>query len=143
MKQKNEGAKSSSCCSRMCFHAVLHLGSFGRYLSVSSEYRSGCSMMSPCVWDSLYLYLGVGSLNSVSLVGACVIVSISIVVRGCRWSEGSSSMMLAQVFCLCWLCVYINVLGSYGVGGASPGSSIVDFRLISYVVSVSIGIGES
>ena len=99
--------------------------------------------MSPCVQDSMYLYLGVGGLVSVSMVGACVIVSISIVVWGCRWSEGSSSMMLAQVFCSCWLCVYINVLGSYGVGGASPGSLIVDFRPISNVVSVSIGIGAS
>ena len=99
--------------------------------------------MSPCVWDSMYLYLGVGGLVSVSMVGACVIVNVSVVVWGWRWSEGSSSMMLAQVFCSCWLCVYINVVGSYGVGGAYPGSLIVDFRPILYVVSVSIGIGAS
>ena len=99
--------------------------------------------MSPCVRDSMYLYLGVGELVSVSMVGACVIVNVSVVVWGCIWSEGSSSMMLAQVFCSCWLCVYINVLGSYGVGGASPGSLIVDFRPISYIVSVSVGIGAS
>ena len=99
--------------------------------------------MSPCVWDSLYLYLGVGSLSSVSLVGACVIVGISIVVRGCRWSEGSSSMMLAQVFCLCWLCKYIIVLESDGAGEATPGSWCVDFGLILYLVSVSSGIGAA
>ena len=99
--------------------------------------------MSPCVRDSLYLYLGVGMLGSVLMVGACVIVNISVVVWGCIWSEGSSSMMLAQVFCSCWLCMYIIVLGSDDVSGASPGSLIVDFRLISYVVSVSVGIGAS
>ena len=90
--------------------------------------------MRPCVRDSVYVYLGVGGLVS---------INISVVVWGCRWSEVLSSVMLAQVFCSCWLCVYINVLGSYGVGGASPGSLIVDFRLISYVVSVSVGIGAS
>ena len=100
-------------------------------------------MMSPCVWDSLYLYLGVGSLSSVSLVGACVIVGISIVVRGCRWSEVSLSMMLAQLFCLCWLCRYVIVLGSDGAGEAIPGSLIVDFGMILYVVSVSGGIGAA
>ena len=99
--------------------------------------------MSPCVRDSLYLYLGVGMLDSVSMVGACVIVNISVVVWGCIWSEGSSSMMLAQVFGLCWLCMYIIVFGSDGVGGASPGSLIVDFGLILYVVSVSGGIGAA
>ena len=52
-------------------------------------------------------------------------------------------MMLAQVFCLCWLCMYIIVLGSGDAGEASPGSLIVDFGLILYVVSVSIGIGAS
>ena len=98
-------------------------------------------MMSPCVWDSLYLYLGVGMLGSVSVVS--VIVSISIVVKGCRWSEGSTSMMLAQVFCLCWLCTYIIVLVSDDAGEASPGSLIVDFGLILYVVLVSGGIGAS
>ena len=99
--------------------------------------------MSPCVWDSLYLYLGVGSLSSVSLVSTCVIVGISNVVRGCRWSEVSSSMMLAQLFCLCWLCRYIIVLGSDGAGEATPGSLIVDFGMILYVVSVSGGIGAA
>ena len=95
--------------------------------------------MSPCVRDSLYLYLGVGRLGSVSMVGACVIVSISIVVRGCRCSEDSTSMMLAQV----WLCMYIIVLVSDDVGEASPGSLIVDFGLILYVVSVSGRIGAA
>ena len=99
--------------------------------------------MSLCVRDSLYLYLGVGMLGSVSMVGACVNVNNSVIVWGCIWSEGSSSMMLAQVFCSCWLCMYINVSGSYGVGGASPGSLIVDFRPISYRVLVSVGIGAS
>ena len=99
--------------------------------------------MSPCVRDSMYLYLGVGGLVSVSMVGVCVIVNVAVVVWGWRWSEGSSSMMLAQVFCSCWLCVYINVVGSYGVGGASPGSVIVDFRPILYVVPVSVRIGAS
>ena len=84
MKQKNEGAKSSLWCSSMCFHAVLHSGSFGRCLSLSREYQSGCSMMSPCVRDSLYLYLGVDRLGSVSMVGACVIVNVSVVVWGWR-----------------------------------------------------------
>ena len=99
--------------------------------------------MRPCIRDSMYVYLGVGGLVSVLMVGACVIVSVAVVVWDWRWSEGSSSMMLAQVFCLCWLCVYIDMVGSYGVGGASPGSLIVDFRPISYIVSVSIKIGAS
>ena len=99
--------------------------------------------MSPCVRDSMYLYLGVSGLVSVSMVGACVIVTVSVVVWVWRWSKGLSSMMLAQVFCSCWLCVYINVVGSYGVGGACSGSLIVDFRPMSYVVSVSVGIGAS
>ena len=99
--------------------------------------------MSPCVRDSMYLYLGVGELVSLSMVGACVIVTVSVVVWGWRWSEGSSSMMLAQVFCSCWLCVYIDVVESYGVGGTCSRSLIVDFRPMSYVVSVSVGIGAS
>ena len=99
--------------------------------------------MRPCVRDSMYVYLGVGGLVSMSMVGACVIVSVSVVVWGWGWSEDSSSVMLAQVFCSCWLCVYIDVVGSYGVGGACSGSLIVDFRPMSYVVSVSVGIGAS
>ena len=139
LKQKNEGANSSSWYSSMCFHAVLHSGSFGRYLSLSSVYRSGCSIMSPCVWDSMYVYLGVGGLVSMSMVESCVIV----VVCGWGWSEDSSSVIVAQLFCSCWVCVYINSLWSCGVCGACPGSLIFDFRSMSNVVSISIGICAS
>ena len=48
-------------------------------------------------------------------------------------------MMLAQV----WLCMYIIVLVSDDAGEASPGSLIVDFGPILYVVLVSGGIGAS
>ena len=99
--------------------------------------------MRPCVRDSVYVYLGVGGLVSMSMVEACVIVLVSVVVCGWGWSEDSSSVMVAQVFCSCWVCVYIDSVWSYGVGGACPGSLIFDFRPMSYVVSISIGICAS
>ena len=52
-------------------------------------------------------------------------------------------MMLAQLFCLCWLCGNVIVLGSDGASETIPGSLIVDFGLILYVVSVSGGIGAA
>ena len=139
LKQKNEDAKSSSWCSSMCFHAVLQSRSFGQYLSLSSVYRSGRSIMRPCVRDSVYVYLGVGGLVSMSMVESCVIV----VVRGWEWLEDSSSVIVAQLFCSCWVCVYIDSLWSCGVCGACPGSLIFDFRSMSNVVSISIAICAS
>ena len=99
--------------------------------------------MSPCVRDSWYLYCEGGSLCSVSVVGACVFVGISTVIRGCRWSYGSSSMMLAQVFCVCWLGKFAIVLESDVAGEATPGSCFVDFGMILYVVLVSGEIGAA
>ena len=95
--------------------------------------------MRPCVRDSVYVYLGVGGLVSMSMVESCVIV----VVRGWEWLEDSSSVIVAQLFCSCWVCVYIDSLWSCGVCGACPGSLIIDFRSMSNVVSISVAICAS
>ena len=51
--------------------------------------------------------------------------------------------MLAQVFCVCWLCKFVIVSESDVVGEATPGSCFVDFGMILYVVLVSGRIGAA
>ena len=52
-------------------------------------------------------------------------------------------MMLAQVFCVCWLGKFVIVLELDVAGEATPGSCFVDFGMILYVVSVSVEIGAA
>ena len=52
-------------------------------------------------------------------------------------------MMLAQVFCVCWLGKFVVVLESDVAGEATPGSCFVDIGMVLYVVSVSCEIGAA
>ena len=99
---------------------------------------------SMCPGFLIFLYREGVSLCLVSVVGACVFVGISSVIRGCcRWSESSSSMMLAQVFCVCWLCKFVVVLESNVACEASRWSCFVVIGMVLYLVSLSCEIGAS
>ena len=130
----------------MFFQAVLHSGSFGRYLSVSREYRSGCSMMRPCVRDSWYLYReGVVStwvfVVTSSVIGGCFPLVVDVDVaqgpRCCRWSEGLSSIMLTWVVCVCCKVNFVVVLSAKFACGEPLWSCMVVIAMALYRVLLS------
>ena len=143
----------------MFFQAVLHSGSFGRYLSVSREYLSGCSMMRPCVRDSWYLYREGVSLCLLSVIGAWFFVVTSSVIGGCfslvvdvdvvqgprccGWLEGLSSIMLTWVVCVCCKVNFVVVLSAKFACGEPLWSCMVVIAMALYRVSLSFVIGVS